>query len=195
MTSIQIARRRIAEHVFAAAIGENLPFADHSFDLVVMNQVIEHVSNQSAVLAEATRVLKPGGVLYVACPNYLRFYEPHYKIVWLPLMPKGLGRVYLRVRRRRAVMLEQISYTTNRRVQKLLEALGTNYRALDLHREQFLKKRAENSFAARSTRWVSMLTNLPLFGGLFLRAVLWYGSIREGGCEFLVIRKHSPTRC
>jgi len=195
LTSIQIARRRVAEPVFAAAIGENLPFADGSFDLVVMNQVIEHVSDQSAVLAEATRVLKPGGVLYIACPNYLRFYEPHYKIFWLPLMPKALGRAYLRLRRRRPVMLGQISYTTNRRLQKLLKALGPDYRTLDLHRELFLKKRAENSFAARSTRWVSKLTGLPLLGRVVLRSVLWFGSVREGGCEWVVIRKHSPTKC
>jgi len=195
LTSIQIARRRIAEPVFAAATGEDLPFAGGSFDLVVMNQVIEHVSDQARVLAEATRVLKPGGVLYVACPNYLRFYEPHYKIFWLPLMPKALGKIYLGVRRRRAVMLEQISYTTNRRLQKLLEALGPDYTALDLHREQFLKKRAEKSFAARATQYISMLTNLPMLGALFLRLVVWYGSVREGGCEFVLIRKSSATRC
>ena len=37
-----------------------LPFADRSFDLVTMNQVMEHVSDQRAVLCEALRVLKDG---------------------------------------------------------------------------------------------------------------------------------------
>jgi ubiquinone/menaquinone biosynthesis C-methylase UbiE len=195
LTSIQIARRRVTQPVFAAAVGESLPFADRTFDLVAMNQVIEHVSDQSAVLREATRVLRDGGVLYVACPNYLRFYEPHYKIFWLPLMPKILGRAYLRLRGRRPVMLEQITYTTNRRLHKLLRSLGEGYAVLDLHREQFLKKRAEGSFAAWSTRLVSHLTYLPVVGPLVLRSVLWFGSIREGGCEWVVIRRLSSTEC
>ena len=195
LTAIQIARRRVAQPVFAAAVGESLPFAGRTFDLVAMNQVIEHVSDQSAVLREATRVLKDGGVLYVACPNYLRFYEPHYKIFWLPLMPKILGRIYLRLRGRRPVMLEQITYTTNRRLHKLLRNLGAGYTVLDLHREQFLKKRAEGSFAAWSTRLVSHLTYLPVVGPLILRSVLWFGSIREGGCEWVVIRRLSSTEC
>ncbi len=77
-TALGIASKRLDSPPFAAAVGEQLPFADSTFDLVLMDQVIEHVVNQKQVLTEAWRVLKPGGVLYVACPNYLRFYEPHY---------------------------------------------------------------------------------------------------------------------
>jgi SAM-dependent methyltransferase len=188
LSAIQIARRRWAEPVFLAGTGENLPFRDGSFDLVMMNQVIEHVSDQAAVIQEAARVLRPGGVLYVACPNYLRCYEPHYKIFWLPLLPKSLGRLYLRLRGRSSVMLDQISYTTNRRVRSVLCGLGGGYTAVDLHREEFLRKREEGSFAARSTRIVSKLTRIPLFGPAVLALTLWYGSVREGGCEWVVIK-------
>ena len=83
ITSIQIARRRLAPAVFASGVGEKLPFPTRCFDFVVMNQVIEHVADQSMVVREAARVVREGGVIYVACPNYLRFYEPHYKICWL----------------------------------------------------------------------------------------------------------------
>ena len=189
LTAIQIAKRRVSRPVFVAAVGESLPFADGSFDLVTLNQVIEHVSDQQAVLSEATRVLKEGGAAYIACPNYLRFYEPHYKIVWFPLLPKVLGRLYLRLRGRRPVMLDQITYTTNHRLRKLMDKLGPEYTVLDLHRETFLKKRAEGTFAARSTRFVRTLSYLPLAGPLVLQAILWFASIREGGCEWLVIRK------
>jgi ubiquinone/menaquinone biosynthesis C-methylase UbiE len=81
-------------------VGERLPFRDSTFDLVVMDQVIEHVAEQKQVLDEALRVLKSGGALYIACPNYLRFYEPHYKIWFISLLPKFLGGVYLRLRGR-----------------------------------------------------------------------------------------------
>jgi len=86
ISSIQIAQRRLEDQVFAASVGERLPFADHSFDLITMNQVMEHVSDQTAVMGEALRVLKHGGAIYIASPNYLRFYEPHYKIKWIPLL-------------------------------------------------------------------------------------------------------------
>jgi SAM-dependent methyltransferase len=188
LTAVQIARRRVAEPAFTVGVGENLPFADRVFDLVTMNQVIEHVGNQGAVLAEAARVLADGGVLYLACPNYLCFYEPHYKILWFPLMPKMLGRLYLRLRGRRSVMLDQITYTTNRRIRKLLAALGQEFTVVDLHREQFLRKRRENSFAGRATRLVSRLTHFPVLGPVILQLVLWFGSVREAGCEWAVIR-------
>src|SRR5882762_8893361 len=172
LTSIQIAVRRVSSNVFTSAVGEALPFPDKAFDLVTLNQVVEHVRDQLAVLREAVRVLRPGGVLYVNCPNYLRFYEPHYKIFWLPLMPKSVGRLYLRLRGRSCVMLDQITYTTNHRVRSLLQSLGAGYTNVDLHRERFLRKREECSFAARSTRVVSRLTRIALVGPAVLAFTL-----------------------
>jgi SAM-dependent methyltransferase len=189
ITSIQIARERLVTPVFVSGVGERLPFPDACFDLVVMNQVIEHVADQTIVVREAARVVREGRVIYVACPNYLRFYEPHYKIFWMPLLPKVLGRIYLRLRGRSPAMLNQLTYTTNGRLRKLLTELGPDYTVLDLHREQFLKKRSGAGFAARSTRLVVKLTRLPIVGPAVLSAVLKYGSIAEGGCEMGVIRK------
>lgn len=189
ITSVQIANRRLVEPVFVSGVGEQLPFPDACFDVVVMNQVIEHVANQAMVAREAARVVRDGGVIYVACPNYLRFYEPHYKILWAPLLPKVLGRIYLGLRGRSPAMLNQLTYTTNRRLRSLLTALGPDYTVVDLHREQFMRKRSAAGFAARSTRLVATLTHLPLIGAAALWAVLKYGSISEGGCEMVVIRK------
>jgi 2-polyprenyl-6-hydroxyphenyl methylase/3-demethylubiquinone-9 3-methyltransferase len=39
-----------------------LPFADAAFDVVVAGEVLEHVEDLDRVVAEALRVLKPGGV-------------------------------------------------------------------------------------------------------------------------------------
>jgi 2-polyprenyl-3-methyl-5-hydroxy-6-metoxy-1,4-benzoquinol methylase len=44
--------------------------ADASFDLVVMLEVIEHIVNAEMLLAEAQRVLKPGGCLVLSTPNF-----------------------------------------------------------------------------------------------------------------------------
>lgn len=46
-----------------------LAFPDNSFDFVIMFQVIEHIGNDRAMIAEIHRVLRPGGRLIVTTPN------------------------------------------------------------------------------------------------------------------------------
>jgi SAM-dependent methyltransferase len=46
----------------------NLPFGDASVDAVVMLDIVEHIGDPTAVLAEARRVLRPGGCLVVSVP-------------------------------------------------------------------------------------------------------------------------------
>ena len=46
-----------------------IPFDDHFFDLVVSNQVLEHVENLDAALREIHRVLKPGGAFLCLFPH------------------------------------------------------------------------------------------------------------------------------
>ncbi len=54
---------------YIGGTGERLPFADASFDAVVCMEVLEHVDDAGAVVAEAGRVLRPGGVFVYAGPN------------------------------------------------------------------------------------------------------------------------------
>lgn len=190
VTAIQIAARRLSANVFTAAIGEVLPFADGAFDLVTLNQVVEHVRDQLAVLREAARVVRPGGAIYVACPNYLRFYEPHYKVFWWPLFPKPLGRLYLRIRGRNPVMLRDLCYTTNRSLRRWLEALGDEFTILDLHQEQFKRKCAgQGRFESARARFIQKLVSLSLLGPLSQKAALQWQRLTEGGCEMLLLRK------
>ena len=50
------------------ASGEYLPFQDEVFDSAVCLQTLEHVREPKALLNEAYRVLKPGGVLLLTTP-------------------------------------------------------------------------------------------------------------------------------
>jgi GT2 family glycosyltransferase/glycosyltransferase involved in cell wall biosynthesis/SAM-dependent methyltransferase len=50
---------------------ENLSFENASFDLIVSNDVLEHVVNPAKALDEAYRVLRPGGKLLMTIPFYL----------------------------------------------------------------------------------------------------------------------------
>ena len=47
----------------------DLPFEDDSFDAVYAGEIIEHVQDTDAALAEWGRVLKPGGTLILSTPN------------------------------------------------------------------------------------------------------------------------------
>ena len=47
----------------------SLPFASNSFDAVICSEVLEHIPDYQAVLAEITRVLKPKGVFATSVPR------------------------------------------------------------------------------------------------------------------------------
>jgi SAM-dependent methyltransferase len=59
-------------------LATELPFPEASFDTVLITQVIEHVADHRAMLAEAFRVLKPNGVLIVSGPMYWPLHEEPY---------------------------------------------------------------------------------------------------------------------
>jgi SAM-dependent methyltransferase len=48
---------------------EGLPFPDATFDVVVANQIFEHLKQIYRPLSEIHRVLKPGGILLFSVPN------------------------------------------------------------------------------------------------------------------------------
>ncbi|MCS7042905.1 MAG: methyltransferase domain-containing protein [Bryobacteraceae bacterium] len=60
---------------FVVARAEQTPFRDASFDLVVAFEVIEHLEDWRALLAEARRLLAPGGQFIVSTPNRLYYAE------------------------------------------------------------------------------------------------------------------------
>jgi SAM-dependent methyltransferase len=60
------------------ADGHVLPFASESFDIVLANNVIEHLHDPAAGVAEMRRVLKPGGELLFTIPFLYPIHEsPH----------------------------------------------------------------------------------------------------------------------
>jgi SAM-dependent methyltransferase len=68
---------------FVCGDATRLEFDDESFDAVTMFDVLEHITAHERAVAEALRVLKPGGWLLVSAPNerwrfpYYRFLAPY----------------------------------------------------------------------------------------------------------------------
>ncbi len=60
-----------------AAPGAPLPFGDASFDIVVSNQVFEHIETAAPAVRELARVLRPQGLLVAIFPTREVIIEPH----------------------------------------------------------------------------------------------------------------------
>lgn len=69
-----------------------LQTSEESFDIVVSNQVIEHVLDYTAYLITLTRLLKPGGLLLIACPNRLWPFEAHSNLPGIHYLPRRIAR-------------------------------------------------------------------------------------------------------
>jgi len=61
----------------AQAVGEALPFASDTFDLVFSNEVLEHVTDDRQVVREMVRVARPGAYIVTFAPNRLWPWETH----------------------------------------------------------------------------------------------------------------------
>jgi ubiquinone/menaquinone biosynthesis C-methylase UbiE len=62
---------------FLTADSADMPFADNTFDAIIMNDAMEHVDQPEKTLQECFRVLKPGGHLYINFPPYFHPYGAH----------------------------------------------------------------------------------------------------------------------
>jgi SAM-dependent methyltransferase len=72
------AHQRLPVHL-AVADGEDLPFADDSFDYVFAHGVVQYTSDGPALVEQCRRVLKPGGIA---------FFQVYNRISWLNALSK-----------------------------------------------------------------------------------------------------------
>ncbi|HOO89394.1 MAG TPA: class I SAM-dependent methyltransferase [Syntrophales bacterium] len=60
-----------ASWMIARADATKLPFKDNSFDVVICSEVLEHIPENRAAIAELVRVLREGKKLVVSVPRFL----------------------------------------------------------------------------------------------------------------------------
>ena len=120
------------------AAAETLPFASARFDLVYCYSAIEHVASVEASVSEMIRVTRPEGIVYVHTPNAWSWYEGHYKLLWVPGLPRPLGALYLALRRRPTAYLATLRRLTKDQLRRAFQTAGVTdlqFHTGDLPRE------------------------------------------------------------
>lgn len=74
-SAVHRAAARLPYVVRGEVTGDGLPFADGVADAVVFGEVVEHLVDPDAALAELHRVLRPGGHLLLSTPNLAAWYN------------------------------------------------------------------------------------------------------------------------
>ena len=88
---IEVARKRAQESGIAARFdvgsATDLPFETASMDVCLIPELLEHVPEWQPCLAEAVRVLRPGGILFLSTTNFLCPVQNEYRLPlysWYP---------------------------------------------------------------------------------------------------------------
>jgi SAM-dependent methyltransferase len=89
-------------------VGEKIPYPDAHFDLVVADNVLEHLDNPDRVFSEIARVLKPGGVFIAKTPNAW-----HYVPTIARFTPHSFHRFICRLRGRASIDTFPTRYRAN----------------------------------------------------------------------------------
>jgi SAM-dependent methyltransferase len=74
---LEQAVRNVPEAFLQLARGEQLPYPNDFFDLILSHEVLEHVQDDRAAALEMVRTLRPGGRAVIFVPNRLYPFETH----------------------------------------------------------------------------------------------------------------------
>ncbi|MGB9680637.1 MAG: class I SAM-dependent methyltransferase, partial [Minisyncoccia bacterium] len=69
--------KKLTNCFFETGYAENIPYQDNSFDIILMEDVLEHVHDPKKVIQECYRVLKLGGKLIIKFPSFKGVFSHH----------------------------------------------------------------------------------------------------------------------
>lgn len=131
----KIIRERYPKEWYARFIrgyGESLPFLDNHFQYINSDQTLEHVQNPDLAIKEMIRITKPGGGIHIRCPDYRGTFEAHYRLPWLPLFPRKIAKLFLRMLGRPSNGLDTLQYVTKNSIYKAIRKVERQYPGLGL---------------------------------------------------------------
>jgi SAM-dependent methyltransferase len=73
----------VATSALETASAQELPFADASFNVVIIKHIVEHLPDPAQALSEIGRVTEPGGTLILATPNLGSLLKPWKGDKWI----------------------------------------------------------------------------------------------------------------
>jgi len=98
---VELAGQRAAEENlaidFRVGSATDLPFEDESMDVCLAPELLEHVEEWEPCMREFTRILKPGGLLYVSTTNKLCPKQQEFDLPFYSWYPAPLKRHYERL--------------------------------------------------------------------------------------------------
>jgi SAM-dependent methyltransferase len=137
---------------YLCADGTRAALADCSIDVIICNQVYEHVIDQQGLVSEIERLLTPNGFCYFGAGNRFVLIEGHYFLPFLSWMPLWMSHCYLRLMGRR------VKYDVGLLSLKKLRRLLINFEMID-YTERIIAD--PESFSAadviRPNSWVARL--------------------------------------
>jgi 2-polyprenyl-3-methyl-5-hydroxy-6-metoxy-1,4-benzoquinol methylase len=83
-TEFPLNRHSDGIHFFKGKLQE-ISFKDHFFDAAVLWHVLEHLDNPIPIIQESARILKSGGILAIAVPNFGSFQAKLFRASWFHL--------------------------------------------------------------------------------------------------------------
>jgi len=76
----------------------SFPFEKESFDIVVANQIYEHVESSEILMKEISRIMKPNGFCFLGAGNRLVIKDAHYpNLLFVSWLPIWLANYYVRL--------------------------------------------------------------------------------------------------
>jgi ubiquinone/menaquinone biosynthesis C-methylase UbiE len=184
--------RREASLRFLQANGQCLPFVGEAFDLVLLSDVLEHVMHPDAILAEAARVLKPGGIAYIATTNRWSvatfFADPHYHVPGVNLMPRPLAAWYVTRLCRVSHEYGVGWYFSKPKLRRLIANAGLA--GTELHGLYEEKIRSGSFAKARGRAWLTRVLRRPLVRevAIAFSRTSFFNILVQPGWEFLAFR-------
>jgi SAM-dependent methyltransferase len=140
-------------------ITKNLPFRNASFDIVILNHVVIYVPNKELLFTEIRRVLKNGGLCYLATPNKYFPIEPHFKIPLLNFFPQNF---YNQILSCLSYKKQKVSFLNQREIFKLAKI--TDFKSYDYTSEVMGNPKFYASFFNFKLRFPQLISKIsPTF--------------------------------